>query len=83
MLFMIRPTRPKLDTKMRRHEWIRRLLIVSIIMVVAETFAAATNAAELGNMLSELIQSKKDLSEILGDYPQHNSKPKTSHKKLG
>ena len=40
-------------------------------------------SAELGNMLSELIQSKKDLSEILGDYPQHNSKPKTSHKKLG
>ena len=32
--------------------------------------------SELGNMLSELTQSKKDLSEILINYPQHESKPK-------
>ena len=34
--------------------------------------------AELGDMLSELTHSKKDLSEILRNYPQHNSKPKIS-----
>ena len=34
--------------------------------------------AELGNMLSELTQSKKDLSEILENYPQHKSKSKIS-----
>ena len=33
--------------------------------------------AELGDMLSELTKSKKDLSEILKDYPQHKSKPKS------
>ena len=32
---------------------------------------------ELGDMLSELIHSKKDLSEILENYPQQKSKPKT------
>ena len=35
------------------------------------------SAADLGNMLSELTQSKKDLSEILENYPQHKSKPRT------
>lgn len=33
------------------------------------------SAGELGDMLSELTQSKKDLSEILENYPQHKSKP--------
>ena len=36
------------------------------------------SAADLGDMLSELTQSKKDLSEILGSYHQLNSKPKIS-----
>ena len=36
------------------------------------------SAADLGDMLSELTQSKKDLSEILGNYHQLNSKPKIS-----
>ena len=36
------------------------------------------SAADLGGMLSELTKSKKDLSEILGNYPRHNSKPKIS-----
>ena len=34
--------------------------------------------AELGNMLSELTQSKKDLSEILENYPQKKSKHRIS-----
>ena len=34
------------------------------------------SAAELGNMLSELTQSRKDLSEILKNYPQRELKPK-------
>ena len=34
--------------------------------------------AELGDMLSELTQSKKDLSEILGNYPQKKSKHRIS-----
>ena len=37
--------------------------------------------AELGDMLSELTQSKKDLSEILGDYTQHKLKSKISGQK--
>lgn len=37
------------------------------------------SAAELGDMLSELTQSEKDLSEILKNYPQHQSQPKISH----
>jgi len=36
------------------------------------------SSAELGEMLSELTQSNKDLSEILEDYPQNNSKSKIS-----
>ena len=32
--------------------------------------------AELGKMLSDLTQSKQDLSEILKNYPQHKPKPK-------
>ncbi|SVE53132.1 uncharacterized protein METZ01_LOCUS505986 [marine metagenome] len=34
--------------------------------------------AELGDMLSELTQSKKDLSEVLKNYPRHKSKSKVS-----
>jgi hypothetical protein len=34
--------------------------------------------AELGGMLSELTQSKKDLSEILENYPQKKSKHRIS-----
>ena len=35
------------------------------------------STAELGEMLSELTQSKKDLSEILKNYPQRELKSKT------
>ena len=35
------------------------------------------SSAELGEMLSELTQSRKDLSEILKSYPQRELKPKT------
>jgi hypothetical protein len=35
------------------------------------------STAELGEMLSELTQSKKDLSEILENYPQRELKSKT------
>ena len=35
------------------------------------------SSVELGEMLSELTKSKKDLTEILKDYPQHKLKPKT------
>ena len=36
------------------------------------------SSAELGEMLSELTQSKKDLSEILENYPQKKSKHRIS-----
>ena len=36
------------------------------------------STAELGDMLSELTQSKKDLSEILRNYPQKKSKHRIS-----
>ena len=40
------------------------------------------SAADLGEMLGKLNRSKKDLSEILKDYPQHKSKPKTFEEKI-
>ena len=39
---------------------------------------ASYSSAELGDMLSELTQSKKDLSEFLGNYPQKKSKHRIS-----
>ena len=35
------------------------------------------SSIELGEMLSELTKSNKDLAEILKGYPQHKLKPKT------
>jgi len=37
------------------------------------------SSEELGDMLSELTRSKKDLSEILGNYTSLNTNPKRSN----
>ena len=37
------------------------------------------STAELGEMLSELTQSKKDLSDILKNYPKHQTQPKITY----
>ena len=37
------------------------------------------SAAELGEMLSELTQSEKDLSDILKNYPKHQTQPKITY----
>lgn len=37
------------------------------------------SSAELGDMLSELTQTRKDLNEILRNHPVQTSKPKPAH----